>query len=77
MFCPPPHEPLYPLIERVVGAFGASRIMWGSNYPLVGSQDDYVADLRLLLEGRLPVPREAISQIVGENARQLWFDRAS
>jgi L-fuconolactonase len=76
MFCPPPHEPLYPLIERVVAAFGASRIMWGSNYPLVGSQDDYIADLRLLLDGRLPVPREAIPQIVGENARRLWFGRA-
>jgi L-fuconolactonase len=75
MFCPPPHEPLYPLIERVVAAFGASRIMWGSNYPLVGSQDDYIADLRLL-DGRLPVPREAIGRIAGENARRLWFDRA-
>ena len=74
MFCPPPHEPLHPLIERVVAAFGASRIVWGSNYPVVGSQDDYVVDLRLLLDGRLPLPHDAISQIVGENARRLWFD---
>ncbi len=49
--------------------------MWGSNYPLVGTQDDYIADLRLLLEGRLPVPSAAIPQIAGENARRLWFDR--
>jgi L-fuconolactonase len=76
MFCPPPHEPLHPLIERVVAAFGASRIVWGSNYPVVGSQDDYVVDLRLLLDGRLSLPHDAISQIVGENARRLWFDRA-
>jgi L-fuconolactonase len=75
MFCPYPHEPLYPLIERAVGVFGARRIIWGSNYPVVGSQQDYVADLRLLLEGRLPVPGDAINQIAGENAKRLWFDR--
>jgi len=76
MSCPPPHAPLHPLIERVVAAFGASRIVWGSNYPALGAHDDYVADLRLLLEGRLPVPREAIPQIAGENPRRLWFDSA-
>ncbi len=75
MFCPYPHEPLYPLIERSVGDFGAHRLLWGSNYPVVGSQQDYTADLRLLLEGRLPVPSDAIDQIVAENAKRLWFDR--
>ena len=75
MFCPDAYETLDPLIERTVAAFGANRIVWGSNFPLVGTQDDYIADLRLLLEGRLPVPSAAIPQIAGENARRLWFDR--
>jgi L-fuconolactonase len=75
MFCPYPHEPLYPLIDQALAAFGAKRILWGSNYPVVGTQDDYAADLRLLLDGRLPIPREAIAQIAGENARRLWFNR--
>ena len=75
MFCPHPHEALYPLIEQAVAAFGPQRILWGSNYPVVGSQEDYTADLRLLLDGGLPVPREAIGQIAGENAKRLWFDR--
>jgi L-fuconolactonase len=75
MFCAPPHEALYPLIERAVAAFGPRRILWGSNYPVVGSQQDYTADLRLLLDGGLPVPREAIDQIAGENAKRLWFER--
>ncbi len=75
MFCPNAYETLYPLIERIVAAFGTRRVVWGSNYPLVGTQEDYLADLRLLLEGRLPVPSAAIPQIAGENARRLWFDR--
>jgi L-fuconolactonase len=75
MVCPYPHEALYPLIERAVGVFGSRRIIWGSNYPVVGSQQEYIADLRLLLEGRLPVSGDAINQIAGENAKRLWFDR--
>ncbi|HEV3303499.1 MAG TPA: amidohydrolase family protein [Planctomycetaceae bacterium] len=75
MFCPYPHEPLYPLIAQAVDAFGANRILWGSNYPVVGTVEDYTADLRLLLDGRLPVPGEAIAKIVGENAVRLWFNR--
>jgi len=74
MFCPYPHEPLYPLIAQAVDAFGVNRILWGSNYPVGGAQEDYVADLRLLLDGRLPVPGEAIVPIAGENAKRLWFD---
>jgi L-fuconolactonase len=75
MFCPYPHEPLYPLIAEALNAFGANRILWGSNYPVVGTQEDYAADQRLLLDGRLPVPREAIAKVAGENAKRLWFKR--
>ncbi|HEV8001521.1 MAG TPA: amidohydrolase family protein [Planctomycetaceae bacterium] len=75
MFCVHPHEVLYPLIERAVATFGPRRILWGSNYPVGGSREDYRADLRLLLEGGLPVPLEAIDQIAGDNAKRLWFDR--
>ena len=75
MFCPSPHEALSPLIAEAVAAFGTHRLMWGSNYPVVGTKDDYVADLQLLLDGRLPIPRDAISQVAGENAARLWFNR--
>ena len=75
MFCPYPHEPLYPLIAQAVDAFGVKRILWGSNYPVGGTQEDYAADLRLLLDGRLPVPGEAIAKVAGENAKRLWFNR--
>jgi L-fuconolactonase len=75
MFCPYPHEPVYPLVAEALNAFGANRILWGSNYPVVGTQQDCVDDQRLLLDGRLPVPREAIAKVAGENAKRLWFKR--
>jgi len=73
MFCPFPHEPLYPLISEVLDKFGPARLIWGSNYPVVGTIADYQADLRLLLDDRLPISADAIPQIAGESARRLWF----
>ena len=31
------------------------------------------ADLMLLLDGKLPVPDDAIEAIAGGNARRFWF----
>jgi L-fuconolactonase len=73
MFCPFPHEPFYSLITQALEKFGTQRLIWGSNYPVVGTAADYQADLRLLLDGRLPIPAGAIPKIAGENARRLWF----
>ena len=73
MFCPYPHEELHPLLSEAAAAFGTSRLIWGSNYPVVGDKKDYADDLGLLLEGRLPIPKEAIPLVAGSNARALWF----
>ena len=72
-YAPHPHEPVYPVIAQAVEAFGAERIVWGSNYPASGGLDEYLADLMLLLDGKLPVPDEAIEAIAGGNARRFWF----
>ena len=61
------------LVAQAVEAFGAERIAWGSNYPASGGLDEYVADLNLLLDGKLPVPDEAIEAIAGANMRRFWF----
>jgi predicted TIM-barrel fold metal-dependent hydrolase len=74
MFCPHPHEALHGFIAEALEHFGAHRMLWGSNYPVVGSADDYRADLRLLLDGGLPIPAAAVPQVAGENAKRLWFD---
>jgi len=77
MFCPWPHEPLYPLIEQAVERFGLARIYWGSNFPVVGRADDYVKDLSLLLDGRLPVASQDIPAVAGGNAKRLWFQEGT
>lgn len=73
MFCRWPHEPLYPLIERARERFGAKRLYWGSNFPVVGDADDYRQDLALVLEGRLPLPESEIVDLAAGNAARLWF----
>ncbi len=73
MFCPYPHTELYPLVAEVFDRFGASRLMWGSNYPVVGDEADVKKDLNLLLEGRLPIPDSAIRDVAYNNACKLWF----
>lgn len=73
MYCPFPHSPLYGLIEQALRHFGPERLLWGSNYPVVGNADDYRADLNLVLEGGLPLPADAIAAVAGDNARRLWF----
>jgi len=74
-FCPYPHETLFPLIADSLTHFGPKRLLWGSNFPVVGTKEDYLADLHLLLDGKLPIPPEAIPKVAGENAQRLWFNR--
>jgi L-fuconolactonase len=73
MYCPYPHESLYGLIGLATERFTTSRMIWGSNYPVVGSMRDYKNDLSLLLDGRLPIAPEEIAEVAGGNARRLWF----
>lgn len=73
MFCSYPDEELYPLIALAVERFGPERLLWGSNYPVVGDASDYINDLNLLLDGHLPIPNKDIPLVAGANARRLWF----
>jgi L-fuconolactonase len=41
---PPPHRDVWPLIAKVVEAFGPSRLLWGSDMPWIGA-DRYAAAL--------------------------------
>ena len=68
-----PHEPLYPLLAEAAARFGGARLLWGSNYPVVGDEQDYRNDLQLLLDEKLPFPDTDIPAIAGGNARSLWF----
>jgi predicted TIM-barrel fold metal-dependent hydrolase len=60
------------LLDQVLGAFGADRVAWGSNFPQSG-----VADYGVLVEvaraatrSLAPTDREAV---LGGTAERLWF----
>jgi predicted TIM-barrel fold metal-dependent hydrolase len=73
MFTPYPFQPLYEWIGAVAECFGKDRLMWGSNYPVVGGLEEYLADLLLLKEGRLPIPQAWIPSVIGGNTGRFWF----
>lgn len=73
LFCPWPHEPLYPLIDQVMQHFGRDRVYWGSNFPVVGGPTEYLDDLSLLLAGKLPISAADVPAVAGGTARRLWF----
>lgn len=68
-----PHATLYDLVGTLFETVGPHRMTWGSNYPVVGTAEDYLAELQLLLDGRLPIPTDAIPAVAGGNALALWF----
>lgn len=77
MFCPHPHRELHPFVRSAAQRFGPSRLIWGSNYPVVGELADYLADLRLVTDNVLSLPGEWVADILGGNARRLWFSPPS
>ena len=74
MFCEYPYAALDELVARVIREFGASRVMWGSNYPVCGAVDEYTRDLALATSGSWGLGPDEVEQIVDGTARRLWFD---
>lgn len=74
MFCPYPYEQLWRHIELAVEQFGPGRVLWGGNYPAIGSDDVYVREVELMLSGRLPIPREMLPDVLGRTAERVWFE---
>lgn len=55
--------PLQPVVDHVVRHFGADRLMWGSDWPVLNLVGDYAAWRGVsaqLFEGRSPSERDAI-----------------
>ncbi|KAJ8606933.1 hypothetical protein CTAYLR_008634 [Chrysophaeum taylorii] len=68
---PPPHRDLEPRFREVLGAFGADRLLWGSDFPYVQQQgeDGYAASLDAVASW---CPPEAAEKILGLTARALY-----
>lgn len=75
MFCPHPYAPLDELIVHTVEAFGAKRVLWGSNYPVAGADSSsYRRELDLIANGHWGLDATAVRAITHDNARRIWFE---
>ena len=77
MFCEYPHSQLDELIAATIAAFGADRLLWGSNFPVGGDgQVSYDRDVDLILTGRWDLDAPAVELVTEDNARRIWFERS-
>ena len=74
MACEYPHGATWDFVGATVDAFGPRRVMWGSNFPVLGDSKAYGADLALLLDNYWSLPEESIPWISGATSDHLWFD---
>ena len=75
MFCEAPHLPLLPLIVATLDEFGPERVLWGSNFPVGGGDDEsYRRELELIVAGAWGIDPPAARLITAENARRIWFE---
>jgi L-fuconolactonase len=74
MFCEYPYNAVWPAIERALETFGPDRMIWGSNYPVLGQDDAYLAEVTRMqdtLGG--PIGRADLEAITAGTALKLWF----
>lgn len=71
----PPYEDLEPLVRRVHGAFGARRLLWGSDSPFQIAQGGYAASIGFVRD-RLPwLPAQDRDRLLRTTAEELFFRR--
>ena len=63
---------LSPLVHEAVTAFGAKRLMWGSDFPVVSSREGYRNALKLTRNALDKLPDEDLNAIFGANARRVF-----
>lgn len=69
----PPHHDLIPLIRRVWEAFGAERLMWGSDCPFQVVSETYADSLCLVREGLDFLSDADREALLGETAQRVFF----
>ena len=69
----PPHLDLVPLIKPVYEAFGASRLMWGSDCPFMLTRETYEDAISLIRDGLDFISDEDKEWILGRTAEELFF----
>ena len=71
-----PYEDVFPLIQRLLSAFGAGRMVWGTGYPghhrVKHNWPDLEQELRLIREGLPFLTAGEREQILGGTAARIW-----
>jgi hypothetical protein len=71
---PPPHRDLKPWVERVIGWCGWTRILWGSEYPVLYWRNEQIDRARhWLLALGVKVDKGDYAAFCGGNAQRLFF----
>jgi L-fuconolactonase len=68
---------LAPWIDALVELFGAHRLLWGSDWPVVNLAGGYDRWREVTLEALRPLSPHARSAVLGENARRVYLDRGA
>ena len=69
---PFPHADLEPRLAQLRGAFGAGRLLWGSDWPWVDAEGGGYAGACALLEGSGVFSGEELEAVMGGTARELF-----
>ncbi len=74
---PMPFDPIPPLPQMALDAFGAERLMWGSDYPPASSREGYTNALQVPREYFSDLSAAHQSAIFGDTAARVWFAGSS
>ena len=72
-FAKPPYTELRPAVEKLWREFGTSRLLYASNFPVMGDTATYLKEIELLRSGELGIPPSAAALVMRENANRMWF----
>lgn len=67
-----PWKDTHPLVEDVYQAFGAQRIMWGTDWPVSLSKAEYGQTLSVVRDEMKFIAPDDLEWILGKTALRLW-----
>jgi len=72
----PPYADQVGQIRRLYDTLGPSRLLYGSNFPVMQEEAVYAAEIDLLRSGKLGIPARDMDAVMNGNAVRLWFEKS-
>ena len=69
---PLPFDPIPPLADMAIEAFGPQRVMWGSDYPPVSRREGYDNSLKVPMDYLSGLSANDREWIFGKTALEIW-----